>query len=162
MRNAHRRQHVVKRPARSEAGAVFADVVVRVNRLSRRLTAIAARLTQPSGQTLARWLVMAECADAPATVADIARRLALARQGVQRVADALERQGLCVYLDNPRHTRASLLALTPKGRRTLERIESAQRQWSESLGRRIGEPALREINGAVGRLLDAIEADCGV
>jgi len=162
MRNARRRQHVVKSLDRSEAGAVLDDVVVRVVRLSRRLTAIAARFTQPSGQTLARWLVMAECADAPVTVADIARRLALARQGVQRVADALERQGLCVYLDNPRHTRANLLSLTPKGRRILERIESAQRDWSESLGRRIGGPALREINDAVGKLLDTVEADSGV
>lgn len=136
-----------------------ADLVLRVIRLSRRLTAIAAQLTQPSGQTLARWLVMAECANGPATVAEIGRRLELARQGVQRVADALERHGLCVYLDNPRHTRANLLALTPKGRRMLERIESARREWSESLGRRIGEPVLREINVAVGKLLDGVEAD---
>jgi hypothetical protein len=70
---------------------------------------------------------------------------------VQRVADAPERHGLCGYLDNPRRTRANLLALTPKGRRMLERIESARRGWSESLGRRIGEPVLTEINVAVGK-----------
>jgi len=35
----------------------------------------------------------AECANAPATAAEIARRLESARQGVQRVADAPEVRG---------------------------------------------------------------------
>jgi len=104
---------------------------------------------------------MAGCANATATAAEIARRLESAGQGVQRVADAPERHGLCVCLDNPRPTRANPLALTPKGRRMLERIESARRGWSESLGRRIGEPVLREISVAVGKRLDGVEVETG-
>jgi DNA-binding MarR family transcriptional regulator len=82
------------------------------------------------------------------TVAEIARRLRLARQSVQRVADLLAGEGLCSYEDNPRHRRAKLLGLTPKGRKTLARIEDAQRERrmhsaSASVRARSAQPASR-------------------
>jgi DNA-binding IclR family transcriptional regulator len=46
-----------------------------------------------SGRTLARWLVLDVVKEDPATVAQIARTLRLARQSVQRLADLLERTG---------------------------------------------------------------------
>ncbi|HEX8769450.1 MAG TPA: helix-turn-helix domain-containing protein, partial [Acidimicrobiales bacterium] len=107
------RQHAVNIDLpRSPAGEAFNSVVVQVVELTRYFTAAAEQLAKPAGQTLARWLVLAACKDAPATVADVARELRLARQSVQRVADVLEREALCVYQDNPRHRRAKLLALT--------------------------------------------------
>src|SRR5919197_2291273 len=108
------RQHAVKSGTqRSPAGEAFNDVLVQVIRLNWRFTAVAETLTRPAGQTLARWLVLAECKESPATVSDIPRRLYLARQSVQRVADVLARDGLCAWRDNPRHRRAKLLELTP-------------------------------------------------
>jgi hypothetical protein len=44
-----------------------------------------------AGQTQARWQVMRTAATGPFSVAMIARRLGLARQSVQRVADELGR-----------------------------------------------------------------------
>ena len=49
-------------------------------------------IAKPAGQTLARWLALEEVADGPATVAQMARALGLARQSVQRVTDLLERE----------------------------------------------------------------------
>jgi hypothetical protein len=40
-------------------------------------------LAAPAGQTLDRWLVLEVVQDAPATVAEIARRLRLTRQGIR-------------------------------------------------------------------------------
>jgi DNA-binding MarR family transcriptional regulator len=153
-----KRQHAVDAAnERSPAGEALNALLVQVIELTRHFTVAGERLAEPVGQTLARWLVLAECKDAPATVAEIARRLRLARQSVQRVADVLAGQGLCSYKDNPRHRRAKLLALTPKGRKTLARIEDAQREWSNALGERIGEGTLRAAGLALAPVLEAVE-----
>jgi DNA-binding MarR family transcriptional regulator len=152
------RQHAVNSGAqRSPAGEAFNDVLGQIVRLNRRFTAAAEALTRPAGQTLARWLVLAECKQSPATVSDIARRLYLARQSVQRVADVLERDGLCAYQDNPRHRRAKLLELTPAGRSALAQIEAAQREWSDALGARIGQRVLRQAHAALAPVVEAVE-----
>ncbi len=69
-------------------------------------------------------------ADGPATVAALARSRQVARQGVQRNADALARSGLVGWTENPRHKRAKLLELTPRGRRAGRRARSASLAWA--------------------------------
>lgn len=81
-----------------------------------------------------RWLVLETLEDGPKPVAEIARRLRLARQSVQRVADLLERDGLVAYEANPRHRRAKLARLTPAGRKVLGWIQRAQREWADRHG----------------------------
>src|SRR5215208_1586240 len=112
------RQHVVNDgpPGRTPAGDALTDLIMQVVRLIRDFTAAGEALARPAGQTLARWLVLEAVQDAPATVAQIARTLQLARQGVQRLADLLVRDGLAAYQDNPAHRRAKLLRITPQGR----------------------------------------------
>jgi DNA-binding MarR family transcriptional regulator len=48
--------------------------------------------------------------DEPRTVADIARRMGMTPQGVQRIADLLVMHELAEYRTNPAHRRAKLLA----------------------------------------------------
>src|SRR5689334_25418410 len=102
-------------------------VAIQVLRLAGVLAAAGDALAQPAGQTSARWQVLAGAEHAPSTVAQVARRLGLARQSVQRVADLLEREGLAAYEDNPEDQRAQLLRLTPRGRSALAAIQKAQR-----------------------------------
>ena len=68
------------------------------------------------GQTTARWHVLSVLTDHPATVPGIARRLGLARQSVQRVADDLIAAGCVKAVANPDHQRSPLLQLTAPGR----------------------------------------------
>ena len=111
------RQHVVNAetgpPSRAPAGDALTTFLGQVIGLTRRFTTIGEALAKPAGQTLARWLVLEAIQDEPATVAQIARTLLLARQGVQRLADVLVRDGLAAYEDNPAHRRAKLLRITP-------------------------------------------------
>src|SRR5262249_38036896 len=111
-----KRQHAVNRsgsrPVRSPAGDSFSALAIRVLRVGALLTAKGDALAKPTGQTSARWQVMAAIEDNPMSVAQIARALGLARQSVQRVADLLERDKMAVYDDNPEHLRAKLLCLT--------------------------------------------------
>src|SRR6202035_4276843 len=109
----------------------------------------------------ARWQVLAAASHANMSVAEIARTLGLARQGVQRLADLLEAGGLARYQDNPAHRRAKLLLLTPKGERVLAAIKARQTVWANALGTEIGEGELRAASAALGKVLGALRARGG-
>jgi DNA-binding MarR family transcriptional regulator len=132
-------------------------VLEQVLRLHGSFTSAGEALTRPAGQSLARWVVLDQCRDGPATVSDIARRLRLARQSVQRIADLLVANGLCVYRANPHHQRAKLLELTRTGRSKLTTIDVAQRRWCDKLGKTIGEGTLRQTATALQGVIDAVE-----
>lgn len=74
------------------------------------------------GQTQARWQLMSVVSEAPQSVARAARRLGVARQGVQRIAANLVGEGLAEFQDNPDHRTSPLLAITDPGRRALTAI----------------------------------------
>jgi len=143
---------------RTAAGDAFSELVVRLFRLNGLLAAEGETLARPTGQTTARWQVLAMVEDASLTVAQIARTLGLARQSVQRVADALEQVGLVTYEDNPRHRRARLVTLTDEGRVTLSTIQAAQRPWADTLGRSVGERELRNAIIVLDRVLEVMTA----
>jgi DNA-binding MarR family transcriptional regulator len=153
------RQHVVnsedRPPSRTPAGDAFTTLLGQVIGLTRRFTTAGEALAKPAGQTLARWLVLETIQDRPATVAQIGRTLHLARQGVQRLADLLVRDGLAAYEDNPTHRRAKLLRITPPGRTALRSIQTAQAAWADALGAKIGEEELRQASILLDRVLQA-------
>jgi DNA-binding MarR family transcriptional regulator len=132
------------------------QLIVLVFRLNGMLTAAGDALAQPAGQTSARWRVLAAVERTPMTVAQIARTWSLARQSVQRVADLLEQDGLVTYEANPAHRRASLVQLTPLGRSALRRIQAAQREWANGVGREIGVEDLATANRILARMLDTL------
>ena len=159
MTNVDVRQDAVKIPApRSTAGEAFNDVLLLVLRLHGSFTAAGEALAKPAGQTLARWLVLDQCRQEPATVSEIARRLRLARQSVQRIADLLVADRLCLYRDNPHHQRAKLLELTAAGRSALYAIDGTQHRWCDTLAATIGEATLRRTAAALQRITDAVES----
>src|SRR5581483_10148135 len=89
-------------------------------------------------------------------VAQIARAWSFARQSVQPIADALERDGLVAYEDNPGHRRAKLVRLTRAGQDALARIQTAQRAWANELGEPIGGADLDSATEILARLLSAL------
>jgi DNA-binding MarR family transcriptional regulator len=145
--------------ARSSAGQGVADLAVRILRLEGILTAAGDALAAPSGQSSARWRVLAAVEEQPLTVAQIARAWSLARQSVQRVADLLARDGLVAYEDNPGHRRAKLVRLTRRGRATLREIQEAQRRWADDLGARLVERDLQTANRILSDILDTLAED---
>jgi DNA-binding MarR family transcriptional regulator len=160
MKTIGRRQHAVNTeaelPSRTPAGDAFTALLGQVIGLTRRFTTVGEALARPAGQTLARWLVLEAVQDQPATVAQIARTMHLARQSVQRLADLLVHDGLAAYQDNPAHRRAKLLRLTPPGRSALRTIQTAQRAWADALGAELGEADLRQASILLDRVLQAL------
>jgi DNA-binding MarR family transcriptional regulator len=157
-----KRQHVVNKnrpaPQRSDEGDAFAALAIGVLHLAGHLTAAGDALTKPLGQSSARWQVLAAAGHATMSVAQIARALGVARQGVQRLADLLESDGLARYDDNPAHQRAKLLILTPKGEDVLAAIKARQAVWADALGAEIGAAPLREAGAVLARVLAALKA----
>ncbi|HEV7323199.1 MAG TPA: MarR family winged helix-turn-helix transcriptional regulator [Ensifer sp.] len=136
-------------PERTPAGDAFAEFAISVLRLAGPLTVAGDALSKPSGQTSARWQVLAAANHGPMSVADAARALGLARQGVQRIADLLAEEGLIGYEDNPVHQRAKLMVLTGQGSRILHDIKQRQAVWADSFGEELGEERLRQASALI-------------
>ena len=138
------------------AGHAFTDLVVQTLRLHGLLIAAGNAMAKPLGQTETRWQVLGVIEHGPATVAEIARVFGLARQSVQRTADALVRDGLAAYEDNPRHRRAKLIRLTMPGEKVLRLIQVSQRAWADALGAELGERDLRQAADVLERVRQAL------
>lgn len=85
----------------------------------------AGELAATQGQTVARWHLLSVISAEALSVAAAARRLGLARQSVQRVANDLRADALLVVRPDPKDRRAPLLHITATGRRVLGRLQSA-------------------------------------
>ncbi|MBO9631418.1 MAG: MarR family transcriptional regulator [Shinella sp.] len=144
-------------PDRTPAGDAFATFAISVLRLAGHLQTAGDALAKPAGQTSARWQVLAAADHAPMTVADAGRALGMSRQGVQRVADLLEKDGLITYADNPAHQRAKLMALTESGKAALETIQARQAVWANALGEILGKKEIAAATQIVIAALQAIE-----
>jgi len=86
-----------------------------------------------AGQTQARWQTLWTAASGPYTVPQIARRLGVTRQSVQRLATELDVEGLVTFDHNPDHKTSPIVTLTPAGREKLDRINAAADDMHEQL-----------------------------
>ena len=107
----------------------FQDVLLALFRLHGQVLHAADVMSADAGLSGARWQVMKVVARRPMTVSQVARRLGLQRQSVQRTADGLRGQGLAEVLPNVDHARAGLIGLSETGRRTLEALQRRQQAW---------------------------------
>ena len=118
---------------RTPQAETFTGLILEVFRLQGSLERHGVKLTAPFGQTPARWQVMAAVWGDARTVPQIARRMGLTRQGVQRIADRLVKEDLAQFVANPDHQRSPILQLTEQGVTTIAAITQAQVRWSNKL-----------------------------
>lgn len=142
---------------RTPAGDAFATFAISVLRLAGHLQTAGDALAKPAGQTSARWQVLAAAAHAPMSVADAGRALGMTRQGVQRVADLLKKDGLVAYAENPAHQRAKLMVLTDDGVAALAAIRARQAVWANALGDLLGEKDIQAATRTIAAALQAVE-----
>lgn len=139
------------------AGRTFTDLALEVFRFNGRLLAAGDRLTKPFGLTSARWQVLGATEDQPRSVAQIARRMGLARQNVQRLADALEKEGIVAYAPNPDHRRAKLVCLTGRGRKAFEELGRRQEVWANQIASGVHHSELKVALEIIRKLRSALE-----
>ena len=109
------------------------------------------QLTKPLGLTSARWQVMGaiELSGNALTVAQIARRMGLARQGVQRIVNDLVDLELLELKPNLDHKRSALVALTDKGEDAMSKIDAAQIAWVNELANGFSQRQLSQAVKAI-------------
>ena len=120
---------------RTPAGNALTQLVLEVFRLNGELLTAGNRITKPYGLTSARWQVMGaiDLEERPLTVAQIARRMGLTRQGVQRIINDLKRLNMVSLQDNIDHKSAKLVSLTERGQNVIAEIDKAQIAWVNQL-----------------------------
>ena len=141
---------------RSLAGEALTNLILGIFRLNGVILAVGDRITKPYGLTSARWQVMGaiDLAGQPLTVPQIARRMGLTRQGVQRIINDLERLGMVILEENIDHKRAKLVSLTKVGKQTLAQIDKEQAVWVNQLSENLSD---KEINQALKVVQSIIE-----
>ena len=136
------------------------DLVLEIFRVNGALLEAGNRLTAPHGLSSARWQVMGaiELAGQPMTVAQIARRMGLTRQGVQRIANDLEAMKMVRFEENMDHKRAKLVVLTTKGARVMARIDEAQIAWVNALSDDLSDRTVKQSLKLLGAVRERLEA----
>ncbi len=144
---------------RTPEGDALTRLILEVFRLNGALLAAGNHLTKPFGLTSARWQVMGaiDQAGRPLTVAQIARRMGLARQGVQRIAKDLEQLGMVHLEANPDHKRAPLVSISDAGSRVMARIDKAQIAWVNALSKSLTVPRVAEALALLRAVRDQTE-----
>lgn len=116
---------------RTKSGLATTNLILEIFRTNGELLVAGNKIAKSHGLTSARWQVMGaiDLAGRPITVSQIARRMGLARQGVQRIVNELASQELLKAKDNIGHKNAKLFALTAHGKKISDKIDKAQTEW---------------------------------
>ena len=116
----------------TKQGQLFTQTVLELFRLNGLLVAEGDQITKEHGLSSARWKILGALALSPhpMTVPQIANKMGQTRQSVQRLADAMHKDGFLDYQENPYHKRAKLVVLSNKGKNSYELLERKQIPWA--------------------------------
>jgi DNA-binding MarR family transcriptional regulator len=143
----------------TKAGKAFTELILETFRFNGRLLGAGDRLAKPLGLTSSRWQVLGAIEERPLPVSDIARKMGLARQNVQRHADLLEEEGFVGYAPNPDHQRAKLVCLTKKGRNGLRELAGRQALWANRIASSASANEIQTALALVMELRSRLETD---
>lgn len=140
-----------------ESTQTLSTLAVAIFRANGALIAAGDAISQPFGLSSARWQVLGAIALAgqPQTVAQIARNMGQTRQGVQRLINEMEQQGIVGLAENPHHKRAKLIRLTEKGD---EAYAATMLQWSGLANRLAKDMQGEQLDVAIACLNDLFTA----
>jgi len=118
------------RPARD-----ITTLILKIFEANGRLILAGDRLVAPLGLTSARWQLLGAITASreQLTTADLARRIGVSRQAVQRIVHELSEENIVVLTPNPRHKRAQLIELTNRGALIYQEALALQQPWAEDL-----------------------------
>jgi DNA-binding MarR family transcriptional regulator len=138
---------------------VLTALILEVFRVNGGLLSAGDRLVADLRLTSARWQVLGAVALSPTAepVARLARSMGLHRQGVQRIVNELEAEGIVTLADNPHHRRAKLVHLTKRGEALYREAGRRQKPWAKDLARGFDPKALVAAHDLLRSLRDRLE-----
>jgi DNA-binding MarR family transcriptional regulator len=140
----------------AEQSSLLPLIVADVYELAGRFRAEGESIATTVGQTQARWQVMSAASAASLTVAQIARRLGVTRQNVQRISDLLVNEGWATFEPNPDHRGSPHLVLTKRGEAALVQLSKAAVRSHAKLAGRLAGADIGAIHRGLRRLIKAM------
>ncbi len=122
-------------PRRTPKAAALQELTLNLLELTSAMETKAHEIATPHGQTPSHWKVLTSAGNELHTVPQIARRMGLSRQAVQKIANTLVADKLAFYETNPDHKTSPYLRLTPKGIQTVEAIARDHIAWSNAFSK---------------------------
>jgi DNA-binding MarR family transcriptional regulator len=120
---------------RTDGGRAATDLVLTTFRANGAFLDAGDRLVADQAMTAARWQILGAIAlaERPLTVAQIARRMGLARQSVHATVRRLVGDGLLELAPNVDHRRSPLVRTTRTGEAAYEAVDRKQAEWANRL-----------------------------
>ena len=149
----------------TDQGEAVTELILDVFKLNGRLVLRGDRLVSELGLTSARWQVLGALAYAeqPESVASHARNMGVNRQGVQRIVNELEKEGIVEFQPNPHHKRAQHVVLSKEGKALFDAAIALQTPWVNNLADGLTLEDIRVTQKVVAslkeRLGDQLEGD---
>lgn len=135
----------------TKSGSSFSELALETFRLNGALLEAGDKLIGDLGLSSARWQVLGSLIDGPLTVAEIARRMGLSRQNVQRISNRLKQDGFVDTSPNPAHRRAKLYFLTDHGIKSMREVTKRQALFANEMSKDL---VLAELRKAVAIMID--------
>ena len=133
-------------------------IVADIFELAGRFRETGETIANTVGQTQARWQVMSAASADALTVPQIARRLGVSRQNVQRIADLLVAENWASFEANPDHRGSPYLILNPRGRDALAKITKAAASSHAAIARKLAGTDIGALHRGLRRLIEATES----
>jgi DNA-binding MarR family transcriptional regulator len=132
-------------------------IIAEIYQLAGELRRNAELIARNLGQTQARWQVLSAASEDPKTVPQIARRLGLARQNIQRVADDLVEDGLASFGANPDHKVSPYLLLTKRGHDVIANLQRNVRIYCRELAGVLTTADLIKVRRGLRKICEALD-----
>lgn len=136
----------------------LSSMALTVFELNGRFLKIADQLATPAGLTATRWQVLGAVLNEPLTQAEIARRMGITRQSVQRTSSQLVEDEMVQFIPNPSHRKAMLLQPTEKGFDAIRKIGPQHADYAKRLETELGKDRMDRLSEALTELQCALEA----
>lgn len=141
---------------------LLSEAALTVFRLNGQFLNIADGLAEPAGLTATRWQVLGAVLNEALTVSEIARRMGITRQSVQRTTHQLVADGLVQYIANPSHRTAKLVEPTAAGRASVAKINPGHAAFAEMLADSVGVDKLQSLVGQLADLVETLDGLTGI
>ena len=135
------------------------DLVTGVIQLANLLMRHLAPVFEKARVTPQQWAILAalDGAEAPLTLAGLARTMLVSKQNMTGMVARLEELGLVERQADRNDLRSSRLLLTRRGRATVEKLRPAYEAWRRELGSDLAERDLAALTRTVDRLIERLQ-----
>jgi DNA-binding MarR family transcriptional regulator len=145
------------------AAKAWTALTLTLLRLNSEIIADGDRMTKDLRLSSSRWQIIAQMVHSGEMliVSQLARNMGLQRQTVQLQVDAMVRDGLLVFVENPHHRRSKLVHTTAAGRKAYREALRRQVGWANHTSRDLSAKALMQANATLQTVLERLQAPEG-